>query len=1235
MANLRNSNEMHPVQRRSSLPKHTRLREKEKHEVESPPSEFGVRNINSRSSQPVERVSSLRIRHSIPANPAQTERNHVIETPEDLLSHRKLRVSGDVVKRLMTPVLTRSKQNTWSPELTLNKSSPISKNQEFITTIEGTGEHSDGEKEQQSGDTPLDIDLKRKLSFEDSYHVDSLEFEPKQGLKQDEKDPWVKTTFCEHNQEEDDRCETVCETSQNLPINSIINAHQGSYKTDLKSPVDSYKSEIDTRSTYEKPDLNEYNHAANLRDLEPQSRKNFQMNCDNNNMLNSGIPVFKRSVSLPEGLPFCGSLHLGNRHRSEESLFALKIKIDDQAWRKVYTEPNDKVHLGGVVSSTSESQNPKMYCKSNILVQTVNLKKSLNLSSETQGGLSQSFPSAYVAEFSSTPNESPINLTGDVDIPFCLWPTSLKAGKRNNETRSMPDLLQPSIEREHQLVHMSANLSVSMQYRPTDELPDSLNTWSNTETLDSQRNECSFLPNCPSPICSSSLQSLLHPSEPEKAKNEPPASNITLSPSTSEQEEVIETIFASKNPLFQCAPPEYNIKSINSSSTDLRDPELIESVYADISPCISNINLEEEWPIINDSPNAQSSSLPNNQRYSSESSSTDQSSNSDPWEKVESSGESNNQISPDSSPERLAEKADIHRYECEEEPFRRQEKSPVRPKSLDANYIFKPQSDLKTDISRTNRPEPLELYNQHNKGLPKLEIQVHDRSPGIARPKSLDIDRVFSPSHVSNSVTPEKHTIIITPVTPGVSEDDLNITFRRDSNFNLDTLSPRMSLPTIRRKRANQLRKIDDAHRFSLPRNLLRLGTPPADEFEEELPPSKSASLEKLAPEIGDDSCYRIVYELVMTEQSYVSRLYLLNKVFFETIARENEKHRYFSPDVLETIFSNTPQIHSLHKDHLLPLLKKRITEWEKHNKIGDIMRKYAPMFKLYSIYVCEMEDAIEALDKWISKSSKFNNLLKNIQKKKICGRIGLKEHMLEPVQRLPRYQLLLERYLKKLPDNSEDKEDTNKALGIIKEAAQHANDFIKSREMRLRLITIGKMIDGEKIVTPTREIIKEGSISMEGKNGPEQKRLFLFNDMLMVCTPTKKMLSGNENLKVKFKLNVERIKANDYEVDTTGTTFTVRSTTKEGVDSEILKMQCASEDEKYAWLQELREATTEAHERSLSFRRKLEEQKSKSTGEHPKEIFRKMQGKSSNDNNGPVTPIHLTTSGDETEIFV
>ena len=80
----------------------------------------------------------------------------------------------------------------------------------------------------------------------------------------------------------------------------------------------------------------------------------------------------------------------------------------------------------------------------------------------------------------------------------------------------------------------------------------------------------------------------------------------------------------------------------------------------------------------------------------------------------------------------------------------------------------------------------------------------------------------------------------------------------------------------------------------------------------------------------------------------------------------------------------------------------------EAQKKIGDVMKNFAPFLKLYSEYVKNYSNAMSLIDVWQGKSSRFCALMDEIQKTPECGLLTLQHHMMEPIQRIPRYELLL-----------------------------------------------------------------------------------------------------------------------------------------------------------------------------------------------------------------------------------
>lgn len=145
--------------------------------------------------------------------------------------------------------------------------------------------------------------------------------------------------------------------------------------------------------------------------------------------------------------------------------------------------------------------------------------------------------------------------------------------------------------------------------------------------------------------------------------------------------------------------------------------------------------------------------------------------------------------------------------------------------------------------------------------------------------------------------------------------------------------------------------------------------------------------------------------------------------------------------------------------------------------RIGDVIQKLAPFLKMYSEYVKNFERAAELLATWTDKSPRFQEVLTRIQvssrgrgggaspppaagtgwvplllgappglsppqvprppaltptllpsslpkSSEASGSLTLQHHMLEPVQRIPRYELLLKEYVQKLPAQAPDRAD-------------------------------------------------------------------------------------------------------------------------------------------------------------------------------------------------------------------
>ncbi|CAL7937322.1 unnamed protein product [Xylocopa violacea] len=330
----------------------------------------------------------------------------------------------------------------------------------------------------------------------------------------------------------------------------------------------------------------------------------------------------------------------------------------------------------------------------------------------------------------------------------------------------------------------------------------------------------------------------------------------------------------------------------------------------------------------------------------------------------------------------------------------------------------------------------------------------------------------------------------------------------------------------------------------------------------------------------------RIAEELLTTERNYVNVLRLIDQVFQFKIDQENRAHPMFTPDTVQHMFSNIKSIYKFHNDFLLPQLEERMQNWESDPRIGDIMKNFAPFLKMYTEYVKNFDYAMNLIQTYQTKVARFAAIINEIEKLDECANLSLSHHMLSPIQRLPRYELLLKNYLRNLTEESADYEDTKitafflvEALELVSTAANHTNDAMRKIDKFKKLLEIQESIyDTTDLVSATRELIKEGRIvKISARSGDHQERhLFLFSDLLLLCSI--RLIPGSlYRLRAKFLIeNLHVIQGDNLE---TANTFYIRD------EDKSVELYTHTAEEKAAWLDALFDTMQETMRRKASLK--------------------------------------------------
>jgi len=236
----------------------------------------------------------------------------------------------------------------------------------------------------------------------------------------------------------------------------------------------------------------------------------------------------------------------------------------------------------------------------------------------------------------------------------------------------------------------------------------------------------------------------------------------------------------------------------------------------------------------------------------------------------------------------------------------------------------------------------------------------------------------------------------------------------------------------------------------------------------------------------------RAIKEIVNSEKSYLKHLEIIEEYFMNPIRDGNVLPQH----VYVRIFGDILGIRQVNKEVLSELE-------ESTDHIGKVFEELAPYLKFYSTYANDFEDSIKLIEEWRAKDKDFRTLLDN-QESRPEVQMRLNSLLITPVQRIPRYKLLLDDIIKNTPRFHPDRTNLETARTEIDSVAWHINDQIKEQEDMKRMVDIERSIQGgvPKIIKPGRKLVREGNLMKVNKNGnhAQARYVVLFSDMVMYC---------------------------------------------------------------------------------------------------------------------------------------
>ncbi|KAN0037895.1 hypothetical protein ACTA71_000066 [Dictyostelium dimigraforme] len=239
-----------------------------------------------------------------------------------------------------------------------------------------------------------------------------------------------------------------------------------------------------------------------------------------------------------------------------------------------------------------------------------------------------------------------------------------------------------------------------------------------------------------------------------------------------------------------------------------------------------------------------------------------------------------------------------------------------------------------------------------------------------------------------------------------------------------------------------------------------------------------------------------ILEEIIQTEKSYVTYLSAIQEVYIDPLRNQNKslikeehiKSIFLTEDLLKfhvefftelaicynsfswsndilppnsltktTVTTNQNRLSTVttttttfSSPNSKPQKLKEITSLESTVAITNIFNKNQDNFKMYSNYIIGYDASVTLLAR-LRKKKDFSNFLEKCRNDSRCNGLDLNSILIMPVQRLPRYVLLLSELIKQTPPNHPNVKLLNKCLKGIKEVTSFINEAKRDDDNQIK----------------------------------------------------------------------------------------------------------------------------------------------------------------------------------------
>eukprot|EP01130_Rhizamoeba_saxonica_P016226 TRINITY_DN7463_c0_g1_i1.p1 TRINITY_DN7463_c0_g1~~TRINITY_DN7463_c0_g1_i1.p1 ORF type:complete len:471 (-),score=69.38 TRINITY_DN7463_c0_g1_i1:63-1439(-) len=246
-----------------------------------------------------------------------------------------------------------------------------------------------------------------------------------------------------------------------------------------------------------------------------------------------------------------------------------------------------------------------------------------------------------------------------------------------------------------------------------------------------------------------------------------------------------------------------------------------------------------------------------------------------------------------------------------------------------------------------------------------------------------------------------------------------------------------------------------------------------------------------------------VISEILQTENNYVTKLETLIKDIIAPLQKKTNDEGFLNLEEMDTMFGSIDAILKVHT-LLLKDLEDRAENSLSNALYGQVFANIIPYFGMYCDYCATYPDVQSLSTMLVNERKPLRGFLNRVAKR--CeDRYCLQDYLILPVQRITRYNLLLQDLDKNTPFDHQDKPFLEKALNLIEKAANSVNDHITKIQNMETALDIATKLYGYPshfpgLLDPKRFFISKHDMIMYGKKTTEDVIGFVFSDMFLLA---------------------------------------------------------------------------------------------------------------------------------------